>query len=299
MTPTEPTSPSSTPTTPRPQSRLAVRRRTWRGARPLQSGHVLYWWGEIIAILAYYGLYSLIRDLSNAKESLAYQHAKQVIHLERTLGMYHELLIHQWARDIRPLIIVCNYFYGSLHFVVTIGVGVYLFRKWPNDYPRWRNTLAIATGLALFGFYFYELMPPRLLPHSYGFIDTLAKYPTPWSFDSGAVSKVSNQFAAMPSVHCCWAGWCACVLVPRVRSIGAKVVSALYPAMTVFVIVATANHYFIDAVAGFTILTIGYFTARWFTRAGVAPRPRSPAFVMANGSSSAPSTRATSVEATG
>ena len=101
---------------------------------------------------------------------------------------------------------------------------IYLYRKWTDDYPRWRNTLGIATGLALIGFAFFPLMPPRLLDrhrtypfvrHNYGFVDTLAKDPTFWSFNSGAVSKISNQFAAMPSVHCAWALWCACALVPR------------------------------------------------------------------------------------
>ena len=53
---------------------------------------------------------------------------------------------------------------------------------------------------------------------SYGFVDTLAKYPTFWSFNSGAVNKISNQFAAMPSVHCAWALWCACALVPRLQA---------------------------------------------------------------------------------
>jgi hypothetical protein len=160
-----------------------------------------------------------------------------------------------------------------LHFIVTIGVAIVLFRAWSDDYPRWRNTLAIATGLALIGFITYPLMPPRLLgtyaPHThYGFVDTLAKYPTPWSFDSGTVSKISNQFAAMPSVHCCWALWCACVLVPHLRHPVARAAAALYPVLTVIVIVLTANHYFLDAVGGFATLGIGYGVAHATTRAG-------------------------------
>ena len=84
----------------------------------------------------------------------------------------------------------------------------------------------IATGLALIGFALFPLMPPRLLDphtyafvhHDYGFVDTLAKDPAFWSFNSGAVSKISNQFAAMPSVHCAWALWCACALVPAAEA---------------------------------------------------------------------------------
>jgi len=148
---------------------------------------------------------------------------------------------------------------------------VYLYRKWTNDYPRWRNTLGIATGLALIGFAFFPLLPPRLMPGSYGFVDTLAKDPAFWSFNSGAVSKISNQFAAMPSVHCAWALWCACALVPRVKHLWAKVLAVVYPITTVTVIVVTANHYLLDAVGGFFVLGVGYLLAWVFTRAGRGP----------------------------
>jgi membrane-associated phospholipid phosphatase len=122
-------------------------------------------------------------------------------------------------------------------------------------------------------------MPPRLLPESYGFVDTLAKYPTLWSFSSGQVAKLSNQYAAMPSVHCAWALFCACALVPRVRHTWAKVLAALYPVLTVVAIVLTGNHYWLDAVGGFAILGVGYVGARLLTRAGrgtvVDPPPSS------------------------
>jgi hypothetical protein len=171
----------------------------------------------------------------------------------------------------KPLIIACNYFYGSLHFVVTIGVLIFLFRKYSNDYPLARNTLAIATGLALIGFTLVPLMPPRLLPSHQGFqhfVDTADKYPAFWSFKRGAVAQISNQFAAMPSVHCAWALWCAIALVPRLRRRWAKILAALYPVGTVTAIVLTANHYFIDAVAGFFVLGVGFLLARAFTRSG-------------------------------
>jgi len=252
----------------------APRLRRLPGARVLTGGRVIYWWLEIVAVLTYYFVYSWVRNADAAHPGVARAHALELIRWQRSLGIYHEQAINHWALNIEPLVIGANYFYGSLHFVVTIGVAVYLFRKFPDDYPRWRNTLAIATAIALIGFRFWPLMPPRLLGHHFGFVDTLDKYPTFWSFNSGAMKKISNQFAAMPSVHCCWALWCASVLVPRVKSVWAKVLAALYPVMTVTVIVVTANHYFLDAVGGFIILGIGYVAARVLTRAG---RPLQPA----------------------
>jgi hypothetical protein len=242
------------------------------GGRRLRDGHYIYWWLEIVAIVAFYLVYSAIRNANEGSTAEAFTHAKELIRIQEFLGINHEQILQQWALDyFKPFVILCNYFYGSMHFIVTAGVGIYLFRKWSNDWPLWRNTLAITTGLALVGFILWPLMPPRLLPASYGFEDTLAQYPTFWSFNSGAVSKISNQYAAMPSVHCAWALWCTVVMVPRLKRNWAKVAFIAYPFATVAAIVFTGNHYVLDAVGGFAVLGIGYLLARPLTRAGQGP----------------------------
>ncbi len=253
-------------------------RRRWPGGRRLRDGHHLYWWVEILAVVVFYVFYSTIRNLHHGDPTEAFEHARELMRWQIDLGINHEQAIQDWALGFRPFIVAANYFYGSLHFIVTGGVMIYLYRKWSDDYPLWRNTLAVATGLALIGFALFPLMPPRLLdPYcvhhaalqcAYGFRDTLAEDPAFWSFNTGAVSKISNQYAAMPSVHCAWALWCACVIIPRVKHTWTKVLAALYPVATVTVIVVTANHYFLDAPAGFLSLGIAYATARLATRAG-------------------------------
>jgi hypothetical protein len=251
------------------------RYRNLAGAKVLQNGYVVYWWVEIIAIGIFYFVYSAVRNADAVRTAEAFAHAKQILSWQHTLGIDHELTINQWALHFKPLVVAANYYYGSLHFVVTIGVGIYLFRKWPSDYPFWRNAIGISTLIALIGFRYWPLMPPRLLdtmPHAnFGFVDTLAKYPTLWTFNSGAMKRISNQYAAMPSVHCAWALWCASALVPRVKHVWAKWLAASYPVLTVAVIVITANHYFLDALGGFAILGIGSAVARVLTRAGRAP----------------------------
>jgi PAP2 superfamily len=252
--------------------------------RRLRDGTVLYWWAEIIFVLVFYFVYSAVRNANTSGKREAYDNAIELMRWQSWLGINHEQTLHHWALDIRPLIIASNYWYGSLHFVVTTGVLVFLFRKHSDDYPLWRNTIAISTAIALIGFAFWPLMPPRLLdsyyfnhiasiPHHFGFVDTLDKYPTFWSFKRGAVNKISNQFAAMPSVHCAWALWCTCALVPRLKHVWAKALAILYPICTVTAIVLTANHYFLDAVAGFMVLGVGYVLARIFTRAGRRDAP--------------------------
>lgn len=241
------------------------------GGRRLRDGHVIYWWVEVLAIIAFYFVYSAIRNTNEGGTAHAFRNARHIISLEHHLGIFHEETLQRWALHFKPLIIASNYFYGSLHFVVTIGVGIWLFRRWSNDYPRFRNTLAITTAVALIGFITFPLMPPRLLPDTYGFIDTLAKYPTLWSFNSGAANKISNQYAAMPSVHIAWSTWCAVALFPRLRSTTGKVLAIAYPFMTLTVIVLTGNHYIIDAAGGLVIFAIGWFVADKITRAGRGP----------------------------
>jgi hypothetical protein len=247
-----------------------------KGGRRLRDGHALYWWVEILAILGFYLVYSAIRDVSGSHQQRALANARHIISLERHLAIFHEVTIQRWALHFTPLIITANYMYGSLHFVVTIGVAVWLFRSYSDDYPRYRNTLAITTALALIGFTIFPLMPPRLLLHDgglhIGFVDTLERYKTIWSFDSGPAAKVSNQYAAMPSVHIAWSTWCALALVPRMKTLPRKILAASYPVITLVVIVITANHYFIDAVGGLLILTIGWVVANRFTRAGRGDR---------------------------
>lgn len=254
---------------------LRPRRRRLPGARPRSDGTVLYWWGEIVFILVFYFVYSGIRNANQGSPGEARAHAFQLMGWQKTLGLNHERMLHEWALNIRPLIIASNYFYGSLHFVVTTSVLVFLYRKFPDDYALWRNAIAISTAIALIGFAFWPLMPPRLLPAHFGFVDTLDKYPNFWSFNQGAINKISNQFAAMPSVHCAWSMWCALALVPRLRRGWAKALAALYPVGTVIAIVLTANHFVLDALGGWVTLALGYLLARTFTRAGRGD-PNSP-----------------------
>lgn len=247
-------------------------------ARITASGHRLFWWVELVAIGVFYSIYSGIRNANEGSPSDAYANAQTIIDAQRKLGIFHEARLQSWALEFKPLIIACNYFYGSLHFVLTIGIIVFLFRRHTDDYPLWRNTFAITTGLALVGFVTFPLMPPRLIDgHAaawgltstrYEFVDTLARYPTFWSFNSGAVSRVSNQFAAMPSLHFAWATWCAWAGAPRLRSRWAKVLLHAYPWVTLTTIVLTGNHYILDAVGGAAIFLIAYGLSKRFTPTG-------------------------------
>ena len=234
----------------------------------------LYWWREAIYVLLFYFVYSAVRNVFGSAggggEEHAFNNAKDIIQLERWLGSYHEETIQDWFLDERWFIQFWNIFYGTFHFAVTTFCIFWLFRRFPERYVKYRTALAVTTALALIGFAFYPLMPPRLLPESYGFVDTLKDVGGLWSFDSGAMQKVSNQYAAMPSLHFGWSSWCALVLVPTVRRRWVKVLCALYPWATLFAIIVTGNHFWLDAAGGALILAIGLWAGTWWAKRSAA-----------------------------
>ncbi len=234
----------------------------------------LHWYIEAAAILAFYVVYSWVRNQygsATVAPALALHNAQRVVDIERSLGLFVEPHVQHaflgWSWFVR----MWNIYYGTLHFIVTAGVLVFLFRRRPDRYRVMRTTLGFTTALALIGFTLFPLMPPRLLNDvgtwgggdlSFDFVDTLSRYGGLWSFDSGGMAAVSNQYAAMPSLHIGWSLWCALAIWPVVRNPWVRGLFACYPLVTLFAIVVTANHFWLDAVGGVAVLCVGYALAR-------------------------------------
>jgi hypothetical protein len=257
------------------------------GARiPPPRPHRLYWWKEALIAAAFYAVYSWTRNQFGSNRLAAdgiaehaFNNAKRVIGFERLVGLFHEESIQEWFLSQRWLIQAMNVFYGTAHFAITLGVFLLLYLKRKDVFPQWRNTLAVMTALAIVGFALFPLMPPRLLdvpcpdyggaclhPRTYGFVDTLAIYGGPWSFDSEGMADISNQYAAMPSLHIGWATWSAIALWPLLHRWWLRAAVLAYPMVTLLVIIVTANHYWIDAVGGLVIFAVGAIVGWGFHR---------------------------------
>ncbi|MFZ6005116.1 MAG: phosphatase PAP2 family protein [Actinomycetota bacterium] len=273
----------------------------------------LRWWKEVAFGLAVYVIYSIVRNRFGSADGdpgPAFEHARSIIDLEKALHLYFEPDVQQWYLDLpaRGLIRLWNVYYGLAHFVVTLVALVWLFRRDPRRYPLWRNTLALTTSLAVVGFAAYSLMPPRLLddpgefgacqiyaPEAaatahpgdltapgcdrYGYVDTVARYGGWISFGNEGMKDVSNQYAAMPSMHIGWATWSTLVMLPLLRRRWARVVAAAYPVATLVGIVVTANHYWIDGLGGLVCLGAGYALARACTGRSLRTPPDRAAVV--------------------
>lgn len=251
------------------------------------SGRRLRWWREVGYVIAFYLVYSWIRNqfgsAGEGSTEIAFQHAKDIIALQDAIGLWFEPALQQWYLDLpyEGFIRVWNIYYGTAHFVLTAVALIWLYRRQPDRYSLWRSTLAFMTAAALIGFASYSLMPPRLLDddslfgacyeqgdgcNGYGIVDTLEIHGGWLSFQDEEVATVSNQYAAMPSMHTGWSTWCACVMWGLVRRRWARALVVLYPVATVFCILVTGNHYWLDAVGGLVAFGVGLGLASLLTR---------------------------------
>ncbi|MDN3353267.1 phosphatase PAP2 family protein [Actinomadura sp. DC4] len=215
-------------------------------------------WREIALIAVFYGAYTLVRLLIPHNDAAAYTHAGQVMRLEHALGPNIELKLNHALLHAPLLAKAANIYYATAHFAVTLMVLVWLYRARPELYRWLRTSLLLATGVALIGFWVYPLAPPRFLGGS-GFVDPVTAFHSFGLYSSPQAGSLTNQFAAMPSMHAGWALWCAVALIVSVRRPLIKALAFLYPIVTITVIFSTANHYLLDAVAGVLVMTFALF----------------------------------------
>jgi hypothetical protein len=217
--------------------------------------------GELAFTLGLYLVYSRIRVYVPSHRTAALHRAREIWHDERLLHINVELALNHAVDRVTWLVVGMNYYYATLHFVVTPLTLIWLYAFRPDRYRAGRTALFSATLLALLGFAFFALAPPRFLPDD-GFIDTVIVHHTFGSWGSGPVSTVSNLYAAMPSVHIVWAAWSGLTVAFLARSTWIRVLGALYPVATLVVILATGNHFIADAAGGALTLAVGFLIQR-------------------------------------
>ncbi|WP_084704009.1 phosphatase PAP2 family protein [Phaeacidiphilus oryzae] len=246
----EGSAPAEARTRPGLPDRLLARLRRPRVGRPR-------WWAELLLIGIGYAAYTLTRNAVPDHRLAALHRARRLLEIERELHISFELALNHAVDRVDWLIVGMDYYYAVLHFVVVIGLLVWLYTYRPGAFRGARTALYAATLLALVGFYAFALAPPRFLS-SDGFIDTVVVHHTWGSWASGPVTDVSNQYAAMPSIHIAWSSWCGIVLYRLARRRLVRILGLLYPVATCVVILATANHFEADALAGLLTAMLGF-----------------------------------------
>jgi hypothetical protein len=206
-----------------------------------------------------YALYSVARNVTAGGSARAVANARGLLHAEQAAHLSPERWLNHVVSSRPWLAVPADYDYASLHYLVTPAVLIWLWRKHPAAYLRARRTLVAATLLGLLGFVTMPLAPPRMMP---GYIDTMARFGHDGWWGSAAsapkgMGSLTNQFAAMPSLHVGWALWCGWMLVANARRTAVRVLGMLYPISTALVVLSTANHYLADVAGGVVVLVCG------------------------------------------
>ncbi|MFJ8712365.1 phosphatase PAP2 family protein [Streptomyces violaceus] len=217
---------------------------------------------ELLLLRVAYAAYSQVRLAAtggsiSAGRAEAEENAWQILGLERALHLdiehwaNHAVVRTDWLRAFS------DFYYESFHFVVPLAVLAVLYWRRPAEYRWARSAIGFATLLALAGFWLYPLAPPRLMP-TLGFIDTVHGDQDFSQPDYGTLTDVTNQYAAMPSLHFGWSLWCGVVIAVLARRWWTKALGLLHPLLTGSAIVVTANHWVLDAAGGAVVVGAGF-----------------------------------------
>jgi hypothetical protein len=206
---------------------------------------------------AYYA-YRLVRGFVDGQAGLAFENARTLVDLERALGLFFEPGLQAWARGQEWLLTAANWTYVNSHFLVTVTFLVWLYLARNYAFYFVRNMFMVAMGLALVGYLAFPTAPPRFMPE-WGFTDTVASFVG----DSAEASAdvLYNPFAAVPSMHVAFALMIAVPAIILVRRSVLRLLWALYPLVVTFVVVVTANHFWLDAAFGAFVAAVSAWAA--------------------------------------
>ncbi len=206
---------------------------------------------EFALLASLYALWRLARVLPLDQPEGAIERARQINTLQQNLFFPTELSLQHFVLDHEWLARLFNFYYAIAHMPATIAFLIWLFVRYRTVYPRWRNCLAFLTGASLVIRYI-RVAPPRFLP-DLGYIDLATRYGL--SVYGPVGTGVSDQFAAMPSIH---VGWAAIVSFGIVAASTSRWrwIFMLHFVVTMLAVSATGNHWWLDGIAAVALLGI-------------------------------------------
>jgi hypothetical protein len=206
---------------------------------------------ELLLVAGLFLVYKFGRQLATGHTVEAFRNGHRVWDLERAVGLPGEGSVQSLLLHGDTLVHLANTYYATVHFPATAAFLIWLYLRRPAHYVWARRVLAALTAAALVLHLLFPLAPPRMLAAT-GLVDTARLY-GPSVYGPPQTDQLSNQFAAMPSLHFGWALMLAIGLIVATRS-RLRWLWVLHPLLTLLVIVGTANHFWLDALAAGALL---------------------------------------------
>ena len=235
-----------------------------RSSRNLPVSFGFFRESGIVGLAAYF--YFFVRGLIHARESEAMDNARSLVSFEQSLGIFRERQLQSLILDHHWLVTLFNWIYIYGHWPVVVGTLVWLFARHREMFPVFRSAMLIS-GLIGFAFFFlFPMAPPRLVD-GLGLVDTVTLHSE--AYRVLQPPSLTNQFAAMPSLHVGWNLLMGIAIVTMSTNRFWKVFGVLMPLAMYLATILTANHYFLDGVVGSALALFGLAVAWKFSR----PRP--------------------------
>ncbi|WP_330269490.1 phosphatase PAP2 family protein [Streptomyces griseorubiginosus] len=222
---------------------------------------------EVALVAALFLVYKFGRLAVDGNVGDAFQNAESVWHWERMLRLPSERHVQGLLLDHEAAIRAANGYYAWVHFPATALFLLWLYCRRPAHYRWIRNVMVLLTGSALLLHLVAPLAPPRMLARA-GMTDTAHVW-GPAVYGDPHADAMANQYAAMPSLHVGWAVVVAVALIVVSRG-GWRWLWLAHPIVTVLVVVATANHYWLDGVVACVLVAGAFCVVR---RPRCTPRP--------------------------
>jgi hypothetical protein len=235
---------------------------------------------DLVVLTIAYWIYSLLQDDAPDAKAAALRRGRDLLGAEKALHVDPERSLNSMLAAHPVLAGIADYYYATFHFVILLIVFGWLYWRHPASARRSALAWYAMNLLALLAFWVLPAAPPRLLPGA-GFVDTVVHFHTWGSLADSAVASAANQYAAFPSLHVGWAVWAAIVVRRFAKRRWVGQLAFIYPAFTALVVLATANHYVLDVVAGVVVCLLGFFVvrllptaARWLRRVAASSNLR-------------------------
>jgi membrane-associated phospholipid phosphatase len=214
----------------------------------------------LVALLVY--AYFRIRNLTEGARDVAVDHARDLVAVEQHLGIDVEHAMQAPVTTWGSLEAFANWIYIWGHWPVIVATMVWLAWHHRVIFLRLRDAMLVSGALGLAVFVSYPVAPPRLA--GLGLTDTVSEQSH--AYRVLQPPAFVNQYAAMPSLHAGWDLLVGMAIFAAATSIALKVVGVAMPILMAFAVVATANHYVLDVVAGVALALVGHVVALWLER---------------------------------
>jgi membrane-associated phospholipid phosphatase len=225
---------------------------------------------QIMLGVGAYMLYEIVRAIPHGAGTYKpFGDANKIIDLERVLHVFVEPSVQAWTASVHWLMDFADWTYLNAHYFVTIGALLFIYVRRNESFYFVRNMFMVAMAIALVGYFLYPTAPPRLMPE-WGFTDSISQFVMGGTghTDNSPASAFLNGYAAVPSMHVCFALMVGFPMARLVRRRGARIAWRMYPLLITFVVVATGNHYLTDVFLGAITAGASWLLAeRLFARA--------------------------------